>query len=131
MLTRYGWQGSVSDKVTGYRGRNTQMAHERAEGLTYQALADSWGLKARSTAWRAEKEAKAREVAVSEAIRAKMAREPLGEIEFSFLRTPALRTDLDTAKKSLDTDSPTPEEKRFRDAQTWRNRFFSGRELWE
>ena len=123
VLARHGWLGSLADRLTGYRGRNDQMARQRAEeGLTCQALAASWGLRARSTAWRAEKEAKARAVAVSEAIRAKMAREPLAEVEFSFLRP--LRTDLDTAKKRASADPPTPDEEWFKDGETWRNRFF-------
>ena len=80
-LARHGWKGEPDDRMTGYRGRNDQMRREHDAGESMRDLGREHGVAA-STVCRAIKEAKHREVAVSEAIRAKMAREPAAEAAF-------------------------------------------------
>ena len=123
VLTRYNWQGNLADRVTGYHGRNDQMNRERVDGQTYRELAESWRLRARSSAWRAVKEAKARAVAVLEAMSAKLKREPLAAAEFA-----VLRTDRDTTKREpfiAEGEEPmTPGEAWFRRGNVWTNGWY-------
>ena len=97
-LAGHGWEGGPNDRVTGYRGRNDEWQREydrKANGARTRTLADigrEYGGRHKSTVSRAVKESKRRAVAVSEAIRRKMAREPAAEVEFLF----SLRTDRDT-----------------------------------
>jgi len=112
VLVRYGFEGDPRGRLTGYRGRNDQMKRERDERRAVPELAKEYGLKARSSVYRATAESRRRAAAVLKAIRAKMEREPL--VEFSLLR-PVLRTDLDLERR-------TPKPSMMRAGAAWYKR---------
>ena len=104
-LARHGWKGDPADRVTGYRGRNDQMRREHDMGASMRDLGRSYDVNP-SAVCRAIKEAKHRAVAVSEAIRAKMASSPAAEVEFLFSVPPVLRTVSDSPKKRFSSSPP-------------------------